>query len=87
MAPARLTDGTIGVPSVREPPRIFRRLLTVRGGSGASRFSAEVRERAVGLVLANEERHESQWATIQSIAEKDRLFDGGAAAMGAASRA
>ena len=36
----------------------------------ASRFSAEVRERAVGLVLANEESHESQWATIQSIAGK-----------------
>ena len=36
----------------------------------ASRFSAEVRERAVGLVLANEEGHESQWATIQSIAGK-----------------
>ena len=26
----------------------------------ASRFSAEVRERAVGLVLANAEAHESQ---------------------------
>jgi transposase len=36
----------------------------------ASRFSAEVRERAVGLVLANAEAHESQWATIQSIAGK-----------------
>ncbi len=36
----------------------------------ASRFSAEVRERAVGLVLANEEAHGSQWATIQSIAGK-----------------
>ena len=36
----------------------------------ASRFSAEVRARAVGLVLANEEAHDSQWATIQSIAGK-----------------
>ncbi len=36
----------------------------------ASKFSEEVRERAVGLVLANAEAHESQWATIQSIAGK-----------------
>ncbi|MGH8310752.1 MAG: IS3 family transposase [Steroidobacteraceae bacterium] len=36
----------------------------------ARKFSAEVRERAVGLVLANEEAHDSQWATIQSIAGK-----------------
>ena len=36
----------------------------------ASRFSAEVRERAVRLVLTNEESHDSQWATIQSIAGK-----------------
>jgi transposase len=36
----------------------------------ASRFSAEVRERAVRLVLANEEAHDSQWATIESIAGK-----------------
>jgi transposase len=36
----------------------------------ASRFSAEVRERAVGLVLANEDAHDSQWAAILSIAGK-----------------
>jgi transposase len=36
----------------------------------ASKFSPEVRERAVRLVVANEEAHDSQWATIQSIAGK-----------------
>ena len=36
----------------------------------ASRFSPEVRERAVRLVLTQQEAHESQWAAIQSIAGK-----------------
>jgi len=35
-----------------------------------SRFSAEVRERAVRLVLAQQDAHDSQWAAIQSIAGK-----------------
>jgi transposase len=35
-----------------------------------SRFPAEVRERAVRLVLENAEAHDSQWATIESIAGK-----------------
>jgi transposase len=34
------------------------------------RFSPEVRERAVRLVLEHQETHESQWAAIVSIAEK-----------------
>src|SRR5262249_17907414 len=36
----------------------------------ASRFSPEVRERAVRMVQEHAEKHESQWAAICSIAEK-----------------
>jgi len=35
-----------------------------------SRFSPEVRDRAVRMVLEQQEQHESQWAAIVSIAEK-----------------
>ena len=35
-----------------------------------SRFSKEVKERAVRLVLENADAHDSQWAAICSIAEK-----------------
>ena len=35
-----------------------------------SRFSPEVRERAVRMVFEHAEKHASQWATIRSIAEK-----------------
>ena len=35
-----------------------------------SRFSPEVRERAVRLVLENAEQHDSQWSAIRSVAEK-----------------
>jgi transposase len=35
-----------------------------------SRFSPEVRERAVRMVLEQQDKHESQWAAITSIAEK-----------------
>jgi transposase len=35
-----------------------------------SRFSPEVRERAVRMVFDQAEKHESQWAAIRSVAEK-----------------
>jgi transposase len=35
-----------------------------------SRFSPEVRDRAVRMVLEQQEQHESQWSAITSIAEK-----------------
>ena len=35
-----------------------------------SRFSPEVRDRAVRMVLEHQNEHESQWATIVSIAGK-----------------
>ena len=36
----------------------------------ASRFSPEVRERAVRMVFEHQDKHDSQWAAIVSIAEK-----------------
>lgn len=50
------------------------------------RFSPEVRERAVRMVLEDQEEHDSQWAAIVSIAEKIGCC-GDVAALGAASRA
>ena len=35
-----------------------------------SRFSPEVRDRAMRMVLEQQDKHESQWAAITSIAEK-----------------
>jgi len=36
----------------------------------SSRFSPEVRDRAVRMVLEQQDKHESRWAAITSIAEK-----------------
>jgi transposase len=36
----------------------------------ASRFSPEVRERAIRMVLEHADEYDSQWAAIRSIAEK-----------------
>jgi len=38
--------------------------------SRASRFSPEVRERGVRMVLDHADQYDSQWAAIRSIAEK-----------------
>jgi transposase len=35
-----------------------------------TRYSLEVRERAVRMVFEHQKEHDSQWATINSIAEK-----------------
>ena len=37
---------------------------------GSSKFSAEVRERSVQLVLEQEAQHKSQWQAVTSVAQK-----------------
>ena len=46
--------------------------FTTGGGTPviSSRFSPEVRDRAVRMVLEQQEKHASQWTAITSIAEK-----------------
>jgi hypothetical protein len=53
----------------------------------ASRYSPEVRERAVRMLVEHQAEHESHWAAIGSIAAEDRLFGGDPRAMGAPGRA
>jgi transposase-like protein len=57
-----------------EPPRVCRRPQLLRewayGSETSNRFSPEVRERAVRMVLEHQGDHASQWAAIASIAGK-----------------
>ena len=52
-----------------------------------SRFSPEVRERAVRMVEEHREAHASAWAVLQSVAPKLGLHGGDAAEVGAAGAA
>ena len=55
--------------------------------SKSNKFSPEVRERAVRMVLEHQGEYESQWAAIVSIAAQDRLHGRDAARLGAPVRA
>ena len=52
-----------------------------------SRFSPEVRERAVRMVEEHREAHASAWAVLQVGGAEARLHGGDAAAVGAAGAA
>ena len=43
---------------------------------GSTRYSSEVRERAVGMVLEHRDEYESQWASLTSIASKTGYASG-----------
>ena len=42
----------------------------------STRYSSEVRERAVGMVLEHRDEYESQWASLTSIASKTGYASG-----------
>ena len=50
-----------------------------------SRYSPEVRERAVRMVFEHEDQHDSQWARDPVRRREDRVFIGNAPTLGAAS--
>ncbi len=62
----------VGMPRAIEPPRVCRRLYSLREWSMArvSRFSQEVRERAVRMVFEHRGEYGSEWEAMCSIAEK-----------------
>ena len=52
-----------------------------------SKYSPEVRERAVRMVFDHAPEHPSQWAAIRSVGEKLGMRDGIVAPLGAPGRA
>ena len=48
-----------------------------------TRYSPEVRERAIRMVKEHQSEYRSEWAAIESIAGKARLLAGNAAQVGA----
>ena len=68
----RLRVSKMGARFVCEPPRVLRRLFSLRRAMSkkSKQFSPEVRERAVRMVLEHRGEYPSLWAAIDSIAPK-----------------
>ena len=62
----------VSIIGIDEPYRVSRRLQTLRDWSHETknRYSPELRERAVRLVLDHQGEQESQWAAIGSVSSK-----------------
>jgi len=59
-----------------EPPRVSRRLQSLRGWSRENH--KKVRERAVRMVFDHREEYNSEWVTMRSVASKFGMTRGGA---------